>query len=279
MILPALSRPRSEIAISVPASGKPLGTKTSASIPLLAGSDAERRRHRDRLAAGEQAVLAVIEAEDLMDALEPDIERAAVLRDRFRVVPAARGERPPVGTEDRRHLGVGNGARPRAFVDDAAAQPPALVVQGDEMGAVRRDANGRYAAEMLEGRAAARDRRGIRAGRIAGARDREYRSAAIGCARTSIATGGSRRRRLRMPVIAATEQQPRDQRAARRRCAAFGVACLRKPDALFRKMPSGRRSVTRRACACAAARPRPARRTARRASRSWRRRAPRHRRW
>ena len=35
MMLPCASRPRSEIAISVPASGKPFGTITSASSPLL----------------------------------------------------------------------------------------------------------------------------------------------------------------------------------------------------------------------------------------------------
>ena len=96
-MLPALSRPRSEIAISVPASGRPLGTKTSASMPLLAGSDAHRRRHRDRLAAREQAVLAVVEAHDLVHALDAHIERAAVLGERLGVVPAARRERRPSG--------------------------------------------------------------------------------------------------------------------------------------------------------------------------------------
>jgi hypothetical protein len=33
-----------------------------------------------------------------MDALNPHIERAAVLRDRFGVVPALGGERLPIGT-------------------------------------------------------------------------------------------------------------------------------------------------------------------------------------
>ena len=35
MMLPCASSPRSEIAISVPASGRPFGTTTSASSPLL----------------------------------------------------------------------------------------------------------------------------------------------------------------------------------------------------------------------------------------------------
>ncbi len=148
MILPALSRPRSEIAISVPASARPLGTNTSASIPLLAGQRAQARRHWDRLAAGEQAVLAVIEAEDLVDPLDPDIERTAVLGDGFRVVPVADGERLAVRAQDRRHLGVGNVDRTRVVVDDAAAEPPALVAQRDEMRPVRGDANGRDAAEI-----------------------------------------------------------------------------------------------------------------------------------
>ena len=38
MMLPSASSPRSESAISVPASGRPFGTTTSASSPLLLGS-------------------------------------------------------------------------------------------------------------------------------------------------------------------------------------------------------------------------------------------------
>src|SRR5262249_31061902 len=47
---------------------------------------------------------------------------------------------------------VRDAARPRALVDDAAAKPPTFVGQGDEMRAIRRNANGRNAAEVLVGR-------------------------------------------------------------------------------------------------------------------------------
>src|SRR5262249_4365003 len=127
LVLPALSRPRSEIAISVPARGKPFGTNTRASIPLLGGQRAQSRRQRDRPAPGKKALLAVIKADDLMDAFDAHIERATVLRDRFRVIPTARRQRSPVGTQDRRHFSVRDAARPRALVDDAAAKPPTLV--------------------------------------------------------------------------------------------------------------------------------------------------------
>ena len=119
-----------------------------ASMPLLVGSGPHAGRHRDRLPAREQAVLAVVEAHDLVDALDAHIERAAVLGERLGVVPAARRQRPAVGAEDRRHLGIRDADRPRALVDEAAAKPPALVGERDEMRAVGGDANGRNAAEL-----------------------------------------------------------------------------------------------------------------------------------
>src|SRR5262249_58773380 len=94
------------------------------------------------LPAGGEAVPAVIEAHDLIDALDAHIERAAVLRDRFGIEPAAVGERPSIGAENRRHLGIDDAARPRPVVDDAAAQPPALVAERDEDRAVGADTNG-----------------------------------------------------------------------------------------------------------------------------------------
>src|SRR6516162_495265 len=114
LVLPALSRPRSEIAIS-------------GLDPPVGGQRAQSRRQRDRPAAGEKALLAVIEADNLMDAFDAHIERAAVFRDRFRVIPTARRQRSAVGTQDRRRFGVRDAARPRALVDDAAAKPPTLV--------------------------------------------------------------------------------------------------------------------------------------------------------
>src|SRR5712692_6005100 len=116
---------------------------------LVAGQRAHRRWQRDRPAAREQAVLAEIEPDDLMDALDPHIERAAVLGDRFGVEPAVLGERAAIGAEDRRHLGLGDAAGARPVVEDAAAQPPAVVAQGDEMRAIGRDSYRRDAAELL----------------------------------------------------------------------------------------------------------------------------------
>src|SRR5262249_23563365 len=95
--------------------------------PPVGGQRAQSRRQRDRLAAGKKALLAVIEADDLMDAFDAHIERAAVLRDRFRVIPTARRPRSPVATQDRRNFSVRDAARSRALVDDAAAKPPTLV--------------------------------------------------------------------------------------------------------------------------------------------------------
>jgi hypothetical protein len=46
------------------------------------------------LAARAEAVASVIEAHDLLDPLDADIERAIGFRERLGVVPAARGQRP-----------------------------------------------------------------------------------------------------------------------------------------------------------------------------------------
>ena len=108
-MLPAASRPRSEIAISVPASGWPFGGIDQAFDAAVGGQRLDGGRHADRLAAGAQAVAAVVEAQDFVGALDADIERAAVIGERFGVVPVApRGDRPAVGPEDRRHFGVGD---------------------------------------------------------------------------------------------------------------------------------------------------------------------------
>src|SRR5262249_19076095 len=120
--------------------------------PLVGRQRAQSRRQRDRPAAGKEALLAEIEADDLMNSLDADIEGAAILCDRFRVIPTARRQRSPVRTQDRRHFRVRDAARPRALVEDAAAKPPTLVGQGDEMSAIRRNANGRNAAAVLVGR-------------------------------------------------------------------------------------------------------------------------------
>ena len=56
----------------------------------------ERRRHRHRNAARQQAVPAEIEPHDAVRPLDADIERVAVAGERLGVVPAARAQRPAV---------------------------------------------------------------------------------------------------------------------------------------------------------------------------------------
>ena len=61
------------------------------------GSVGDAGRHRDRLAAREQAVRAEIEADDPVDPLDAELDGAAVDRDRLGVVPAARRSGLPSG--------------------------------------------------------------------------------------------------------------------------------------------------------------------------------------
>src|ERR1700722_15437524 len=131
MRLPLASRPRSEIAINVPASGSPLGTKTSASSPLLKGSfPAAGQRYHLATRTGE--ALSEIEPKHLVDAFEADINKRTVERDRLRVEPAARGDRLAVGAQHRRGLDVIKPGHLVALIDDAAGEPGALVAERDE---------------------------------------------------------------------------------------------------------------------------------------------------
>jgi hypothetical protein len=105
------------------------------------------------MAAGEQTLLTVVEPNDLIHSLYAHIKRTTVLRDGFRVIPTARGQRFPVGPQHRCHFRVGDAGRPRAFVNEAAAKPPALVGQCDEVCAIGCDANSGYAPKAAVGRA------------------------------------------------------------------------------------------------------------------------------
>jgi hypothetical protein len=84
-----------------------------------------------------------------MNALEAEVQRAAVLPHRLGVVPAAGGDRPAIGAEHRRHLDVVETHRCPIPIENAAAQPASLVGDGDEARAVGTHANGRNAAEVL----------------------------------------------------------------------------------------------------------------------------------
>ena len=135
-MLPSLSRPRSEIAISVPRERLPARHGDQRFEALVVRQRAHARRDVDRVPARGQAILAVVEADDPVDALDADIERAAVLRDRLGVVPAPRRQRFAIGAKDRRHLGVDDAGRTRSGIGDAPAQPPALVAGRDELLAI-----------------------------------------------------------------------------------------------------------------------------------------------
>jgi hypothetical protein len=107
-------------------------------------------RHRDRFAARGKTVAAEIEAHDLLDALDADIEHAVgIFGERFNIEPAARGERLAVGAEDRRHLGIGEARGLAVLVDDAGAQPGAVVGDAEEVGAVAIHMNGGHAAKRF----------------------------------------------------------------------------------------------------------------------------------
>ena len=101
-----------------------------------------------------------------MNPLDADIDPAAVLGERLGVVPAARRERPAIGAENRRHLGVGDARRRVAVVDDAGAQPVALVGQGEEAATAGRPGSRRCRRNRDAARSI-RARRGTRARRIA----------------------------------------------------------------------------------------------------------------
>jgi hypothetical protein len=94
-----------------------------------------------------EAVAAIVEAHDLFDSLDADIELPVELGERFGVVPAMRGQRLAVPGEHGRHLGVGDAGGLAVAIDDAAAQPEAVVGERQEMGAVRLHAQGGNAPE------------------------------------------------------------------------------------------------------------------------------------
>ena len=119
---------------------------------LVVGQRLHAGRRRDRLSARAQAVLGVVEADDLVDALDCDVDHAVVLGERLGVVPAAPVERAAVGAEDRRDLGIGDRDWLAGAIDDAAAQPVALVVQRQEILAVGRNVQPRQPAEIAMGR-------------------------------------------------------------------------------------------------------------------------------
>src|ERR1700731_953100 len=106
------------------------------------------------MAASKQAVLGIIEPDDLMNALDADIQHAvAILRDRLRVIPAARREWPAVRTEHWRHLGVLDAGGPALIVENSPPQPPSLIAYSNKARAVLGDAHPCKSAKMPKARA------------------------------------------------------------------------------------------------------------------------------
>ena len=183
-MLPAASSPRSEIAISVPASGCPFGGTARHSRPLLFGSVLMPGGTAIGWPRARRPSRPIVEAHDLVHALDADIERAAVLGERLGVVPAAPGERPAVRAEHRRHLGVGDrrSARRRDRRCGRAASGPcrSTARKRAPSAPTRNDGD---AAEVLVGRGqhqAAAELQRAEAACARGRADRTPRSAAPG---------------------------------------------------------------------------------------------------
>ena len=102
------------------------------------------------LAERGDAAAAEIELQDAVGALDADIERHAVDRERLAVEQLFGGDRLAVAAEHRRRPHVSEACQRFAAVGDAAGEPVALVVHGDETFALRVDAKGRQATEPLE---------------------------------------------------------------------------------------------------------------------------------
>src|SRR6185503_8549375 len=91
----------------------------------------------------------IVEAHDLIHALNADIQDAAVLGERLRVEPTLQRERQTVGPEHRRQLKFGNSRWTRSLVDDFPTQPAPPVADGNEAGAIGRDTQSGKSAKAL----------------------------------------------------------------------------------------------------------------------------------
>ena len=136
-MLPASSRPRSEIAISVPPSGSRRGTNIQAFEPLVVRQRCDARRHRDRLAARQQAVARRNRTArcGCTRSMPSQTVPPSSAIDSVSYQPRAASGLPS-RPEHRRHLGIRDAGRARALIDDAPAQPASLVGDGEEARAV-----------------------------------------------------------------------------------------------------------------------------------------------
>src|SRR5262249_7195288 len=99
----------------------------------------ELRRNLDRLSTCAQAVAPVVEAHDLFDPFDANVENAIALGERLGTVQAARGKRLAVGTKYRRDFRISNTSRFAVAVQNAAAQPRAVIGDCEKMRAVGLD--------------------------------------------------------------------------------------------------------------------------------------------
>jgi hypothetical protein len=77
----------------------------------------EVRRHVNRLASREQPVATVIKPHNLLGPLYADVEHSIAFSEGFGIVPAARGQRPAIGSKHRCDFGVGDSGRPAITID------------------------------------------------------------------------------------------------------------------------------------------------------------------
>ncbi|MHC2401086.1 hypothetical protein ACVMGC_005630 [Bradyrhizobium barranii subsp. barranii] len=120
--------------------------------PLVGGQLPHGGRRRQHLAAGARAAFREIEAQDLVDAFEPDINDIAVARERLGVVPEPLlRDRPALGIEHRGRLDIVEPDHLAAGIADAAGEPAALVGDRKEALALWIEPDAGQAAEAAIG--------------------------------------------------------------------------------------------------------------------------------
>ena len=120
--------------------------------PLVVGQFARASRQLKRLTERKRKALGEVEAQDLIDALDTDIDQRTVERERLGVEPAARRDRLAIGPEHRRGLDIVEPGHLAALVDDAAGEPASLVADGDEALALRIQPQAGQSAEAAKPR-------------------------------------------------------------------------------------------------------------------------------
>src|SRR5258708_39186126 len=119
--------------------------------PLVERQLLPRRRHRKSLAARARKTLRKIETQHLVDALDPDVDKGSIERDRFRIEPAARGERPAVGPQPRRGPDVVEPGHLAPLIEDAPGEPGPVIAEGNKTLAFGIQPQSRQSAKTWKG--------------------------------------------------------------------------------------------------------------------------------